>query len=569
MGTRMFRSVLTAFLAVALAAAVCVFTPGCGKGPTWDFSKASDYTFSPDVLSVGGEEAGARLKRLPRDTYWTAYYKDSRPGRGPEFHDCAVTPEGDVVVVGSVTDLATSVPGLKGELIIARYDRNGEARPGWPKLISDAHPWNEGQDVFVGADGSITVAGYSIDGETWFAGIWRFDEDGKALPGWPQYTNAGSRAWAMGVTVDSKGDVVACGASGPYQRENVLVLKYGHDGTPVPGWPRTYRVEAAQNLSYDLIEDSGGNLVVAGYTGAEPLPSMSRDAVLYKLDAAGNPVAGWPRRWGASPGSDDEYYAVSQAADGDYCLVGVTQGPGDLGYPETPGRLLVTRYTSQGEQKASWPRVYEQEGMRDYSPPDAWRGSVDSSGCIAASCTTGSDSRIETVRYAPDSKMSAGFPKTFDRKDYFEATRSTEVDVIDNIYTVGFSRLDADETVDYAGLVAKYPPAAYSTGRPSVTTRSGVAYEKLTGFREVPASGSAGKVTYQLSPDGKDWYYYDGSTWAKAAGPDQSNSGSEVDGAASAFAKDIGPGTLRVRAFLASDGSARVGLESITVTYSD
>jgi hypothetical protein len=428
----------------------------------------------------------------------------------------------------------------------------------------------------LGPLGNITVAGYVITrGEQWRFATWRFDENGNMLPGWPQYP-VGSHSYGISAIIASDGDIVACGGYGSTGLGSMVLVKYKTDGTLVAGWPKTYRVaNSNENFGYDLIQDADGNLVVAGYTAASE--DGPRDAVLWKLDANGAPIDGWPKAWDSGMAIYDEYFSVSQGANGDYCLVGTTDGT----TPEN-GRLMVARCDKDGSSLDGWPRVLNGNGLRDASPPDAWRGSGDVSGAIVGAGTyvvdqpAGTpaaelpDTRVNKVRYGSDGSMMKGFPKSLDRPGYMDATRSSTVDENGNIYVVGWSEGTDGTHADYSTFLAKYPPATYATGRPGViAARQGVNYSKLTGFSEKLGPDNQGSVAYQLSPSAVEWYYFDGAKWTKAANAMQANTAAEVDKNIGSFAaSEAGwSGTVFVQAFLVSDGQQQVQLDSIEIKH--
>jgi hypothetical protein len=549
---------LWAGLGMACVAAGPVGSTAAWAGEkTWHFANAWNYTFASEAVTVNnGGNSLAELKKLPDQRFWKASYNDPLLLHGPEYHASTVAPDRNLVAVGSNT-LINSSP-LQGELIVGKYSQEGKALPGWPKLYTDPYyQWNEGQDVVVDSKGNITVTGYTITStHQFYMAIWRFDSNGKPLAGWPRYP-VGSPAYGTGVIVDGNGSIFACGSSGTTGSNQMVLAKYRPNGTAAAGWPKTYQIPGSQrNFAYDLIQDSDGNLVVAGYTeGAD----HKRRAMLYKLDSNGNVLAGWPKLWDSGSGNFNEYFAVSQDANGDYCLVGTTQGT-----TKDDGRLLVTRYSRNGKQRtdSGWPRIYPCNGLRDYSPPDAWRGSVDTAGNMAAAVTCQSDTHIRTLKYTRKAAMFGGFPKTFDRSGYQDVTRSCSVDDLDNIYTVGYS----SSGDDYTTFVIKYPPAPYSTARPAVVTKQGVGYTKLTGFSETLGADHQGRVLYQLSPDGANWYYHDAVRWKKAANKYQSNTAVDINAHIETFAAEAGAGTLQVKAFLLGNGAQRVQLDSVSVT---
>jgi hypothetical protein len=535
-------------------------SPGA-KQHTWHFDQTSDYAYLTEVVAVDrGGNSLAQLKTLPKDYAWKASYTDPRPNHGPEYHNFALDPDRNVVAVGTDADFNT----WNSELILCKYNQKGQVISGWPKFYKQpGFRWHEGHDVVLDADGSITVAGYLISQENrWFLAVWRFDKRGKLLDGWPK-TPVNSHSYGTGLVVDAKGDIFVCGSAGSTGYEQLVLVKLSVDGSVVSGWPKTYEVAGSlYNFAYDLIQDLAGNLVVAGYTQSTSV--TQRRAALYKLDNAGKVLPGWPKLWDSGTGGNDEYFAVSQDRNGDYCLVGTTGGAS-----KTEGKLLVTRYSASGKQltASGWPKVFPCEGYRDASPPDAWRGAVDSSGNIAAAVICQSDTQVRTVKYTKKAAMFSGYPKTYDRRYYYDATRSSGVDDLDNVYAVGYS--ESLLTDDYSTFIIKYPPSTYSTGRPWVTTENGVNYNKLSGFKETLGEENQGKVSYQLSPDGKAWYYHNGRHWQPAANKHQGNSAAQLNTRLGTFGQEVGAGTLHLRAFLVSNGKQKVQLDAVSVSYDE
>lgn len=94
------------------------------------------------------------------------------------------------------------------------------------------------------------------------------------------------------------------------------------------------------------------------------------------------------------------------------------------------------------------------------------------------------------------------------------------------------------------------------------------AYTDLYGFTETLGSGNQGSVKYQISKDGTNWYYYNGSNWVAVSDDvTDNNTASEMNSYLPAFVDDVGTGDLYIKAFLISDSTQKVELDSIAVTY--
>lgn len=125
------------------------------------------------------------------------------------------------------------------------------------------------------------------------------------------------------------------------------------------------------------------------------------------------------------------------------------------------------------------------------------------------------------------------------------------------------------------GTVALYE-LGYYDDTPTIQPSTGIAYsEDLVGFTEVLGGGNAGSVKYQISPDdGATWWYNTGSGWIQATdGQDlfaETMTVSVLNDKISSFDTTTGRGgTFKWKAFLVSDGTQPVEIDSITVTEAE
>ena len=108
----------------------------------------------------------------------------------------------------------------------------------------------------------------------------------------------------------------------------------------------------------------------------------------------------------------------------------------------------------------------------------------------------------------------------------------------------------------------------YPTDSPTVVNSIGLTFKKnVVSLSETLASDSAGSVTYQISNDGTNWYYYDGTNWVSATGVAQSNAASVLDTNLITLVDDVGLGDFYFKAFLTSNGSQFTKLDAVTVPY--
>lgn len=108
----------------------------------------------------------------------------------------------------------------------------------------------------------------------------------------------------------------------------------------------------------------------------------------------------------------------------------------------------------------------------------------------------------------------------------------------------------------------------YPADNPLITPVSGVSMtgvSQITAFTET-ATKNGGEIFYQLSTDdGATWQYWNGSAWTPVTGAGQYNIANTVNNIVQNLS--VTGGTLRVRAFLSSNGSQLVQLDNVQVTW--
>ncbi len=111
-------------------------------------------------------------------------------------------------------------------------------------------------------------------------------------------------------------------------------------------------------------------------------------------------------------------------------------------------------------------------------------------------------------------------------------------------------------------------PTHYPENNPTVQNNAGQTYALLNSFVETLGAGNAGSVKYQISKDGTNWYYWNGSNWVAASGYSQTNTVAEVNTNCGQFDDDVGAGDFYFKAFLHSDAAAQqVELDQVDLGY--
>ncbi|MFS8130858.1 MAG: beta strand repeat-containing protein [Candidatus Dojkabacteria bacterium] len=120
-----------------------------------------------------------------------------------------------------------------------------------------------------------------------------------------------------------------------------------------------------------------------------------------------------------------------------------------------------------------------------------------------------------------------------------------------------------------SGLVRLKDNSGYATDDPYVINNNGVTYNTLSGFSEILGGNNQGSIQYQLTNNGTDWYWWNGSAWTvTVAGFSESNTAAVVNTNISTFPTDIGIGKLQFKAFLhAATSATQVELSNVNIIY--
>jgi len=104
----------------------------------------------------------------------------------------------------------------------------------------------------------------------------------------------------------------------------------------------------------------------------------------------------------------------------------------------------------------------------------------------------------------------------------------------------------------------------FAADNPTIQPRTSLPFTSLSGFSET-ATKNGGEIKYQISNDsGTTWYWWDGSNWTTTtSGYTEANTASEINSHISSFPK----GSFLFKAYLHSDGTQLVQLDSIDLTY--
>jgi hypothetical protein len=109
------------------------------------------------------------------------------------------------------------------------------------------------------------------------------------------------------------------------------------------------------------------------------------------------------------------------------------------------------------------------------------------------------------------------------------------------------------------------PTGRYYGGSPVISSNTSIPYNEISSL-SLSESGSC-DLSYQLSPDGSTYYYFDGSSWVSTSGDQvaQSTLGPVIVNEIQGFSALFGPGNLYFKAFLGSDTTESCSIDQIEV----
>ena len=112
----------------------------------------------------------------------------------------------------------------------------------------------------------------------------------------------------------------------------------------------------------------------------------------------------------------------------------------------------------------------------------------------------------------------------------------------------------------------------YSSEKMTIVNNTGIAFTTLSGFSHVLGSNNEGLVRYQISHNGTDWYYHNGSGWALVAtgltaeeNYSFTNTVSGINSNISTYVSEVATGSFYFKAFFSSNGMQKVELDSVSV----
>ncbi|MFA7133059.1 MAG: fibrinogen-like YCDxxxxGGGW domain-containing protein, partial [Bacteroidales bacterium] len=100
-------------------------------------------------------------------------------------------------------------------------------------------------------------------------------------------------------------------------------------------------------------------------------------------------------------------------------------------------------------------------------------------------------------------------------------------------------------------IIINYKKEGYDEASPYIKNKQGRPYSELLTFTELAGINNKGINTYQISNDGTNFYFFNGSNWALAqGGVEESNAADIINTNISQFVTDVGTGKFYFKLFL-------------------
>ncbi|WP_194285806.1 beta strand repeat-containing protein [Alcanivorax sediminis] len=260
-------------------------------------------------------------------------------------------PDGGYVVAGYTSN------GRNTDFALVRYDESGHLDTSFgggdgivTTAVGSGH--DQAYSVILDAQGKLVVAGYSSNGADDDFALVRYTSDGKLDPSFgggdgivvTAVGSAGDQAFSL--IEDSSGNLVVAGTSFNGNDYDVALVRYDSNGLLDNGFGGgdgivTTTVSSARDAANAVIEDSSGNLVIAGFAGV----GGTYDFLLMRYDSTG----ALDTTFGGGDGvvttdlgtNYDQSYSVVEDSSGNLVVAGRSTGGGSASWK-------LVRYQSSG-----------------------------------------------------------------------------------------------------------------------------------------------------------------------------------------------------------------------------
>lgn len=299
-----------------------ILTAGCTSTPTPGLPSESPPT------DETASETSTWIRTFEGDEYGALF-------------DLALTPDGDVVVVGTTNHL--HVAPYSGDALVMKLSLEGDVL--WERTWG-GDGYEQAWSVVTAADGGFLIFGetdsYGSGDRDFF--LLKLTDDGTEQ--WVQTYGGSSREWPYEMLLLSNGDLLLVGFShSPESGRDQYALRVSQEGDVI--WEYISRV-GGEDIALDAIETAEGDLIL--------VVSIEEDGQLVSLDADGH--LQWEQRY-ELPGWQFASQ-IASSGDGGFLLAGFSMS-GSSRQADT----WLARCASTGELE--WETSIGDPGFDDYA----------------------------------------------------------------------------------------------------------------------------------------------------------------------------------------------------------
>lgn len=534
---------------------------------TWSFSSGTDYTYDSTNITFRNQRADLVPTGLQLD--WAKTWTELGENGGWRI---ATDQSGDIYIKGHYGTNPTY-------LYVAKFTPSMQKIWEYTDSPGVQYSYYDYGRIYIDSNNNSLTGGALKDINTgqWYWYTLMLDSNGHKI--WDKITIMSGVTTAAGYSLntpgdieyganafgeDSSGNIYSMGLSGITintlrWNSHLRVIKYDSSGNVI--WDKSSEQEWTYGTEPDDINvpkrqisgggawdgkvDSAGNVYTTGPGILLPWSGRGEDWVTTKIDSNGNML--WARAWSYSSGSTMDRPEALVLDDQDNVLI---DGYGNA-------RPITVMYDNSGNQ--IW--------ARNAYNTDNTLTSTNNGYLLAASL----DYMGYFIGYGDGTDGLLVWYDSQANRKYFASDIVFPNGVKEgwNVATTdGYIYLIPTKPEASAGIIRyKYTyPSPLQAVIALADPNKAVAYDKLNSFSDEIAGD--GQIKYQLSNNGTDWYYWNGSIWTK--GNDdvaQANLSSEINSHLTDFNAQVGNGEFYFRVYMIP--GSPVALKSVTLTHDD
>ena len=358
------------------------------------------------------------------------------------------------------------------DVILLKYDKSGKIE--WSSQFGTTSN-DEGKGIKNDSQNNVYVVGttYSgIDGNTYvgLSDLFLFKYNDSGLKQWSRQLGTSNIDQALSLFLDNSNNIFLTGRTNSDlvtnankdNKSDYFIVKYDNSGNKIS--TNQFGV-SKDDISFDLIGDSTGNIYVTGST-SNTLDNESyvggKDIFLVKFDSSLNRM--WTKTLGTT--NDEEAYNIAMDSLGNSYIVGYTRGAldGNSRYGEINDKdMFIIKYDEDGNKEWSL-----QEGTS--SEDVAYSVAVDSSDYIYITGKTCSDFKGNSHKGDCDyflKKINSSGKMIWTRQggtSYLDISLGIDFDSFDNVFVCGYTFGSIDGKNNLGGadfFVVKYNKYGY------------------------------------------------------------------------------------------------------------